>query len=1045
MKWSSANSKLSISVHLHTPQIAITPGSNNNMLLGYLNVNADRPVSVKSIKVSFSGVYSAFWVEGSGQNRLEYYQNKEFIAEYLSLTKQHLVDEAKRGGMVVARAAGEFLRDPYGTGAVPVPEWNEAPTLSRSSSRSDYDDDAADQIQWGNDNSAMATAPPPPFDYTGAAYDDGKPGFELPAGKHRFGFAIMLPTKMPSTVVSKVGGIEYTLNACMRTKSSLGMSGYLRAHQPVHVVNMPPRLAQTALPVNDEAVFTKQIDDGWWVMAKLATRTASPGDALQITACLSWPGKCAYDADISEHLELVATEIQMSEVTVYRSLATGAVLKRIVVPVASTSATSARTSGSLSTDMDVVHSAVSESAGLKMAAAYEQRTAVPGHGALLSPLPPAARGLFNEDHSHEYELVLPGARDTGVKPCGEGPGILIDSRSAPVSVTHEVIVKIKVLDKCAQKLHTIPFKSRVVVVPEAEAFFLPAYSASTQDWLAVAVAAARVEYDMEIATIMTTMDGVHERMAVVVNGEIPMPLVRANLGDTLALRIRNGLKDEATGLHSHGLFNNGTNYYDGAGMVTECGIAPGSEMTYEILLTQTGTYWLHGHHNSQYINGLRGPLIITDPEGEPYDYDEDLVITFEDWFPTASNMTMDPVVKKKGKPVHHSPRSKPPPANTSSAASSAMAPIETHTRDMDMGCQGKNCTTAAAAATPATSSSHKDPAKKYPIGVINGRDGTKAPELYFEPNKTYRLRLLNIGSTFMFRFGIEGHDMHVIEVDGVATDKQQVNSVLLGVAQRVSVLVTARPEMTNNYRYHFDIFSDVFPEVAGYNPRSYSGSVIYDENAEYATATSPIVWEDFDDLGLVPLDRLPIMEADVIHDVKVRAERASTGMVHAYINDVSFELPTLPSLFTALSFNYTDSAMNGTVFGEKCNARVIQHMDVAELRVANYDTVHHPMHLHGQFFQIVERGVIGNASSAVKSSGTPMRRDTTLVAPGAYAILRFRADNPGVWLMHCHIDLHMELGLSMMFVSAPEIIRQTINVPDVVLEQCRLLGIPISL
>ncbi|KAJ2019083.1 ferroxidase fet3 [Coemansia sp. S680] len=553
--------------------------------------------------------------------------------------------------------------------------------------------------------------------------------------------------------------------------------------------------------------------------------------------------------------------------------------------------------------------------------------------------------------------------------------------------------------------------------------------ATLLQWLVVAAAAARVEYDMEIATIMTSMDGVHERMAVVVNGQIPMPLVRAELGDTLALRIRNRLSDEATGLHSHGLFNNGTNYYDGAGMVTECGIAPGSEMTYEIPITQTGTYWLHGHHNSQYINGLRGPLIITDPEGEPYDYDEDMVLTFEDWFPSASNMTMDPKIPKNAKPTHHDQ------LPTLTCFDPSMMTGEAHARDMDMPCQGKNCSTMGAP--------HKDPAKKYPIGVINGRNGKQSPNLHFEPNKTYRLRLLNIGSSFMFRFGIDGHEMHVIEVDGVATEKQKVNSVLLGVAQRVSVLVSALPESTNNYRYHFDILSDIFPEVAGYNPRSYSGSIVYEESAKFATAASPIIWEDFDDLSLTPLDRLPILEADVIHDVNVRADRTPTGMVHAYINDVSFELPTTPSLFTALSFNYTDGAMDASVFGDKCNARVIQHMDVAELRVVNHDTVHHPMHLHGQFFQIVERGIVGNSSSTIKSSDTPMRRDTTVVPPGAYAILRFRADNPGVWLMHCHIDLHMELGLSMMIVSAPEIIRETIKVPDVVLEQCRLLGISI--
>ncbi|KAJ2412131.1 ferroxidase fet3 [Coemansia sp. RSA 2530] len=554
------------------------------------------------------------------------------------------------------------------------------------------------------------------------------------------------------------------------------------------------------------------------------------------------------------------------------------------------------------------------------------------------------------------------------------------------------------------------------------------YVATLLQWLAVAAAAARVEYDLEITTTMTSMDGVHERMAVVVNGKIPMPLIKAELGDVLALRIRNRLEDEATGLHSHGLFNNGTNYYDGAGMVTECGIAPGSEMTYEIPITQTGTYWVHGHHNSQYVNGLRGPLIITDPEGEPYTYDEDMVLTFEDWFPNASNMTMGPKAPMATKSAHQDQVS-----SSSCYDTSSMMDGEASSRDMPTSCHAKSCV---------STSEHKDPDKKYPIGVINGRNGKESPTLHFEPNKTYRLRLLNIGSSFMFRFGIEGHDLHVIEVDGVATEKQKVNSVLLGVAQRVSVLVTAQPESASNYRYHFDILSDIFPDLPNYNPRSYSGPVVYSEGAQFAEA-SPIIWEDFDDLGLTPLDRVPILEADVTHDINVRADRTPTEMVHAFINDVSFELPTTPSLFTALSLNYSDGAIDPTAFGQKCNAKVIQHMDVAELRIVNHDIVHHPMHLHGQFFQIIERGVVGNSSSVIKSSDTPMRRDTTLVPPGAYAILRFRADNPGVWLLHCHIDLHMELGLSMMFVSAPEIIREAIKVPDAVIEQCRLLGIPI--
>ncbi|KAJ2476299.1 ferroxidase fet3 [Coemansia sp. RSA 2320] len=539
---------------------------------------------------------------------------------------------------------------------------------------------------------------------------------------------------------------------------------------------------------------------------------------------------------------------------------------------------------------------------------------------------------------------------------------------------------------------------------------------------------------------MANVDGTHERMVAVVNGQLELPLAEAELGDMLAFRIRNGLKDEPTGLHSHGLFNNGTNYYDGAGMITECGVAPGSELTYEIPITQTGTYWLHGHHNAQYINGLRWPLIVTDPNGEPYEYDEDVVLAFEDWFYNASSMKMEKVIHKGDNMLRRDLSSTTCTDSNSPAASSA-APSSLPNRKMDMGCEGNNCTAAATATAAAPSDKNTDPAKKYPIGLVNRRSGKDPVHLYFEPGKTYRLRLLNIGSTCMFRFGIEGHDMHVIEVDGVATEKKKVNSVMLGVAQRVSVLVTARPDKSKNYRYHYDIFTDVFPQYPGYNPKEYSGSVVYDESAELAPRTD-ITWEEFDDLSLVPLNREPILEPNVIHDAVITVNRTSAEMVQAYINGVSFELPETPSIFTALSSPNT-RALNSSSFGEKTNAKVLQYMDIVELRVANYDTVHHPMHLHGQFFQIAERGTIGDPSSAVKSSSTPMSRDTILVPPNSYAYLRFRADNPGAWLCHCHIELHMELGLSMMFVTAPDVMQKEMRMPEAMVEQCRLMGMQI--
>ncbi|KAJ1999120.1 ferroxidase fet3 [Coemansia thaxteri] len=350
---------------------------------------------------------------------------------------------------------------------------------------------------------------------------------------------------------------------------------------------------------------------------------------------------------------------------------------------------------------------------------------------------------------------------------------------------------------------------------------------------------------------------------------------------------------------------------------------------------------------------------------------------------------------------------------------------------MDMGCKGNNCAAAATATAAAPSDKRMDPAKKYSV------------HLYFEPGETYRLRLLNIGSTFMFRFGIEGHNMYVIEVDGVATEKKKVNSVMLGVAQRVLVLVTARPDKSKNYRCHYDIFTDVFPQYPGYNPKEYSGSVIYDESVESAPKTD-ITWEEFDDPSLVLLNREPLLEPNVIHGAVIAVNRMSAEMVQAYINGVSFELPETPSIFTALSTPNT-CVLNSSSLGAKTNAKVLQDMNIVELRVANYNTVHHPMHLHGQFFHIAERGTISDPSSAVKSSIMPMSRDTTLVPPNSYAYLRLRVDSLGTCLCHSHIKFHMELGLLMMFVTAPDVMQKEIKKSEAIVEQCRLMGMPICL
>ena len=83
-------------------------------------------------------------------------------------------------------------------------------------------------------------------------------------------------------------------------------------------------------------------------------------------------------------------------------------------------------------------------------------------------------------------------------------------------------------------------------------------------------------------------DGVYKPM-MMINGQFPGPMMEVNEGDTVIVNVKNAAKN-ATGFHWHGLLQNGTNFMDGVGGVTQCPIAPGGSFQYNFTVTgQMGT------------------------------------------------------------------------------------------------------------------------------------------------------------------------------------------------------------------------------------------------------------------------------------------------------------------------------------------------------------------------------------------------------------------------------------------------------------------------
>ncbi|KAB5587344.1 hypothetical protein CTheo_9221 [Ceratobasidium theobromae] len=95
-------------------------------------------------------------------------------------------------------------------------------------------------------------------------------------------------------------------------------------------------------------------------------------------------------------------------------------------------------------------------------------------------------------------------------------------------------------------------------------------------------------------------------------------------------------------------------------------------------------------------------------------------------------------------------------------------------------------------------------------------------------------------------------------------------------------------------------------------------------------------------------------------------------------------------------------ASGGTVNGSNIASVTYDSVGAVDLVINNLDTaIDHPYHMHGMTFWIVAEGsgsmTLEEAESISYNTTNPIRRDTHIIPAGTWAVLRFIADNPGVW------------------------------------------------
>lgn len=85
---------------------------------------------------------------------------------------------------------------------------------------------------------------------------------------------------------------------------------------------------------------------------------------------------------------------------------------------------------------------------------------------------------------------------------------------------------------------------------------------------------------------------------------------------------------------------------------------------------------------------------------------------------------------------------------------------------------------------------------------------------------------------------------------------------------------------------------------------------------------------------------------------------------------------------------------------------VVHEGQIIRLHIVNQTGEYHPMHLHGHTLSVISR-------DGASVQGSPIRLDTILVGPHQTWDVAFVADNPGLWMLHCHVLLHASFGMSM--------------------------------
>uniref|UniRef100_A0ACD5WSC2 Uncharacterized protein n=1 Tax=Avena sativa TaxID=4498 RepID=A0ACD5WSC2_AVESA len=576
--------------------------------------------------------------------------------------------------------------------------------------------------------------------------------------------------------------------------------------------------------------------------------------------------------------------------------------------------------------------------------------------------------------------------------------------------------------------------------------------------------AKKVTWDVEY--IMWAPD-CQQRVMIGINGTFPGPTITARAGELVSVTVNNKLHTEGLVIHWHGMRQVGTPWADGTASISQCAINPGESFTYEFVADKPGTFFYHGHFGMQRAAGLYGSLIVeaTAEQDEPFrkDYDGgELNMLLSDWY--HDNVFAQAAgLERKDKHFQWIGEPQTILINGRGQYECMLGKVNNYHRGIYK--YAKTCVRDKEAKLCRDEERCERRSECGPYCP----ESQCAPVIFdVEPGKTYRLRIASTTTLSALNLQVEGHELTVVEADGNPVEPFTVTDIDIYSGESYSVLLTTNQIPT----YYKPGAFWISVGVRGRHPKTLSATAVlrYTNSKLQWPTSAPPETPAFDDIerskrftyrikalknAVTPPPKRAMLNRTI---VMLNTQTLVRGHVKWAINNVSLTLPATPYLgayFYGLqgsAFDATGEPPNG--FPDEYNIRlppvnssynatlsdrvyelpygalvdvVLQNADMLKETVSET----HPWHLHGHDFWVMGYGEGRyDAKKDLPNLNTdnPPLRNTVVVFPHGWTVLRFVADNTGAWAFHCHIEPHLHMGMGAVFIEGVDKMHD-LNVP----------------